>query len=190
MSEIAFRPLREDDLPQLHEWLQREHVRRWWGWEVGDLERTRAHYLPAIRGEEPTDLYVLVVDGRDVGMLQTYLAVDYPEWEAVVQVGPGVSGVDVMIGEEELVGLGLGPRVLAAFVRDCVRGDAAVATVEEGNRRSWRAFEKAGFAHVRDVLEDGKPHRLLRFDRPRQSRRRGGAPTGPRARPARGDGNR
>ena len=43
---------------------------------------------------------------------------------------------------------------------------AVVATVEEPNRRSWRAFEKAGFRHVRDVEEDGLPHRLMRLDRP------------------------
>jgi aminoglycoside 6'-N-acetyltransferase len=141
-------------------------VRRWWGWERGDFEKTAAHYLPAIRGEEPTDLYVLVVDGRDAGMLQTYLAVDYPEWEAIVQVGPGVAGVDILIGEEKLTGRGLGAEVLRAFVDAHVAAPAVVATVEEGNRRSWRAFEKAGFRHVRDVTEEGRPHRLLRYDRP------------------------
>jgi RimJ/RimL family protein N-acetyltransferase len=60
--------------------------------------------------------------------------------------------------------------VLCAFVRDVVFADPSVqtvvATVVEANRRSWRAFEKAGFRHVRDVEEDGLPHRLMRLDRP------------------------
>ena len=59
--------------------------------------------------------------------------------------------------------------MLEAFARDIVfarpETNACVATVEEPNRRSWRAFEKAGFRHVRDVEEDGLPHRLLRLDR-------------------------
>jgi len=59
--------------------------------------------------------------------------------------------------------------VLQAFAREVVfarpETHACVATVEEPNRRSWRAFEKAGFRHVRDVEEDGVPHRLLRLDR-------------------------
>ena len=42
---------------------------------------------------------------------------------------------------------------------------ALVATAEEPNRRSWRAFERAGFRHVRDVGEEGLPHRLMRLDR-------------------------
>jgi aminoglycoside 6'-N-acetyltransferase len=98
-------------------------------------------------------------------MIQTYLVSDYPDWQEVVQVGPDVAGVDILIGEEELLGRGLGPQILSAFVRDVVSAGSVVATVEETNRRSWRAFEKAGFRHVRDVEEDGRPHRLMRLDR-------------------------
>lgn len=90
-------------------------------------------------------------------MIQTYLVSDYPEWEAIVEVGADVAGVDLLIGEEDLIGRGLGPQVLARFAREVVTASAVVATVEEENRRSWRAFEKAGFRHVRDVQEDGKP---------------------------------
>jgi len=122
-----------------------------------------AHYAPSIAGTEPTDHYVIVVDGRDVGMIETYLVADHPEWDAIVEQGEGVAGLDLLIGEEELVGKGLGPRVLAAFVRQRVRAPVVVAAVEEENTRSWRAFEKAGFEYVRDVEEDGRPHRLMRL---------------------------
>lgn len=110
---------------------------------------------------------MIVVGGRDAGMVETYLVSDYPEWEAVVQVGEGVAGLDLFVGEPDLVGRGLGPRILAAFVAGHVAAPACVASIDEQNRRSWRAFEKAGFVHVRDVEEDGRPHRLMRLDRPR-----------------------
>lgn len=160
---IAFRPLEEHDLPCLHEWQQRAHVKRWWR-DSRTLEETVAHYLPALRGEDPTDHYVIVVDGRDAGMIETYLVSDYPEWDAIVEAGDGVAGLDLLIGEEELVGRGLGPAVLRDFVRVHVRAPVVVATVDEENRRSWRAFEKAGFHQVRDVEEDGRPHRLMRLE--------------------------
>lgn len=103
-------------------------------------------------------------------MIQSYLVSDYPEWDQIVQVGDGVAGIDLLIGEAELIGRGLGPRILAEFARDVVFAPieitACVATVEEPNRRSWRAFEKAGFRHVRDVEEEGLPCRLMRLDRP------------------------
>jgi aminoglycoside 6'-N-acetyltransferase len=151
-------------MPQLNEWLQRPHVHRWWG-DTKTLEETVAYYGPALRGEEPTDHYAIVVDGRDAGMVETYLVSDYPEWEAVVQVGAGVAGVDLLIGEPDLTGRGLGPEILRAFLRDFITVDACVASVDEENRPSSRAFETAGFRHVRDVEEEGRSHRLMRRDR-------------------------
>jgi RimJ/RimL family protein N-acetyltransferase len=168
-AAIAFRPMAEHDLAIFHEWLQRPHVKRWWrNREV--YEEVVARYLPSIEGREPTDHYLIVLDGRDVGVIQTYLAADYPEWGAIVGTEPGLAGVDLLIGEEELTGHGLGPRVLSRFASDVVFArpgtTACVATVEEDNLRSRRAFEKAGFAHVGDVEEEGRPHRLMRLDRP------------------------
>ena len=163
---IEFEPLRKDDLPLVRAWLGREHVRRWWR---DPIEQSLAEYEHAIDGLDPTDLYLIVVDGRPLGLIQTYLAANHADWEEIVQVGEGVAGVDLLIGEDELAGRGLGPRILEAFVNDLVFAragtHACIATVEEPNRRSWRAFEKAGFRRVRDVEEDGRPHRLMRLDR-------------------------
>jgi aminoglycoside 6'-N-acetyltransferase len=163
---IEFRSLGEEDLPLVRDWLGREHVRRWWR---DSLDDSIAEYKQAIAGLDPTYHYLIVLDGRPVGMIETYLVSDHPEWEAVVQVGEGVAGVDLLIGEAELTGHGLGPQVLEAFVAEIVFANpathACVAAVDAENRRSLRAFAKAGFLYVRDVEEDGRPHRLLRFDR-------------------------
>ena len=138
---IEFRPFAESDLPLLRTWLAREHVRLWWR---EPIEHELAH--------DRTGRWIIVVGGRPAGMIQSYDA-----------------EVDLLIGEEELTGQGLGPQVLSQFAREIVfaraHTHACVATVEEGNRRSWRAFEKAGFRHVRDVEEGGLPHRLMRLDR-------------------------
>jgi aminoglycoside 6'-N-acetyltransferase len=164
---IEFRPLTPSELPLVRDWLSREHVRRWWR---DSIEESLAEYRAAIEGRDPTDHYLIVLDGRPVGMIETYLVSDHPDWEKIVQVGSGVAGVDLLIGEVDLIGQGLGPQVLSGFVGDVVFADlqttAVVAAVEEPNRRSWRAFEKAGFRHVRNVQEDGLPHRLMRLDRP------------------------
>ena len=159
---IEFRLLSAEDLSLVEEWLRRDHVARWWRDDIGE---SLTEYRAAIEGREPTDHYLIVVDGRPVGMIQTYLVSDYPEWEAIVEVGAGVAGVDILIGEQELIGQGLGPTILATFAREVATAPAVIATVEEENRRSWRAFEKAGFRHVRDVEEDGVPCRLMRLDR-------------------------
>jgi aminoglycoside 6'-N-acetyltransferase len=165
---LSFRALLADDLPQLHEWLQREHVKRWWR-ESETYDEVAAHYLPAIEHREPTDLFVICVDERDVGMIETYLVADYPEYDELVRVGPGVAGVDLFIGEVELTGRGLGSEVLRRFVGDVAfarpETTACIAGVEVVNAASLRAFAKAGFLPVRDYEEEGLPHRLLQRDR-------------------------
>ena len=81
----------------------------------------------------------------------------------------GRRDVDLFGGDPAALGRGLGPEILQEFARSVVFARpetiALVATVEGPNRCSWRAFEKAGFHHVRDVEEDGLPHRLMRLDR-------------------------
>jgi aminoglycoside 6'-N-acetyltransferase len=163
---IRFRPLEESDLPQVEAWLRAEHVARWWRdpLEIA-VEKRRA----ALEGRRDVEHYVILEDGRSVGMVQTYRVGDHPEWGELIGVEPEAAGVDLFVGEPDAVGRGAGPLILEEFVRSIVfarpETTAAVATVEEANRRSWRAFEKAGFRHVRDVEEDGLPHRLMRLDR-------------------------
>jgi aminoglycoside 6'-N-acetyltransferase len=163
---IRFEPLRTEDLPLVREWLDREHVHRWWR---DDVDKSLREYERAIAGLDATDHYLIVVENRPVGMIETYLVSDHPEWEEIVLVGEGVAGVDLLIGEPDLTGAGLGPQVLAEFAEKVVFAHpetrSCVAAVDEENRRSWRAFEKAGFQYVRDVEEEGRPHRLMRLDR-------------------------
>jgi RimJ/RimL family protein N-acetyltransferase len=166
---IRFVPLAAGDLAQICDWLRRPHVERWWPGEAETEEQVVAHYLPAIEGRDPTDNYLIVVDDRPIGMIQTYLVSDYPEWDSSLGLGAGVAGVDLFIGEEDAVGRGLGTEILRAFVSEVVFArettHAVVAGVEPENARSLRAFEKAGFRLAFDYEEDGRPHRLLRRDR-------------------------
>lgn len=174
MPAIGFRPLLADDLTVLHAWLGRPHVERWWG-ARGTLEETVAHYGPAIDGTDPTDVYVVLVDGRDAGMIQTYRVSSYPEYAALIGLGVGVAGVDVFLAEEDLVGRGIGTDVIDRFTSEVVLAEpeiaACVADPDAENVASLRAFAKAGFAPVRTFVdpEDGRVHVLVRRER-RQAR--------------------
>ena len=163
---IGFRPLEEADLPQIEAWLRAEHVAQWWR---DPLEIAVEKRGEALEGRREVEHYVILEDGRPVGMIQTYRVGDHPDWMELIEAEPEAAGVDLFIGEPTAVGRGLGSEVLRKFVGTVVfmrpETTAAVATVEETNERSWRAFEKAGFRHVRDVEEDGLPHRLMRLER-------------------------
>jgi RimJ/RimL family protein N-acetyltransferase len=169
-AEVGFRPLVAADLPLLHDWLGREHVRAWWG-NSGTPAQVEAEYLPAIEGRDPTDLYAIIVGERPVGLVQTYLIADYPEWDALIESGPGAAGIDIFLGEASDVGSGLGTYVIRIFVRVVVfaRADTTicVADVDVRNLASLRAFEKAGFTRVGEFVDpdDGQLHALVRLDR-------------------------
>jgi len=160
-----------DDLPLLAAWLGRPHVRRWYG-ERGSLDDVVAYYGPSIEGQEPRDHYVVELEGRAVGMLQTYVVADHPEYAAVIGIRDRhTAGADILIGEEELTGFGLGTEILMRFVRDVVfarpETTRCVADPDLGNVASVRAFEKAGFVRIAEFVdpEDGRLHALLELTR-------------------------
>jgi aminoglycoside 6'-N-acetyltransferase len=169
-AHLGFRPLRADDLPLLCDWLGREHVRRWWG-EPKSYDGVVDEYLPSIDGRDPNDLYAILAGQRPVGLIQTFLLADYPEYDALIDAGAEAAGLDLLIGEAELIGHGLGSRVIAAFVSRVVfarpETRVCVADPDVRNLGSIRAFEKAGFTRVRDYHDpyDGELHALVRRER-------------------------
>ena len=115
---------------------------------------------------------------RPVGMLQTYLVADYPAYAELIGISDSTTaGADILIGEEDLTGRGLGTEVLRRFVADVVfarpETTACVADPDERNIASVRAFEKAGFHVERTFVDpdDGQTHALVRLDSSRRPER-------------------
>ena len=159
-----------DDYPLLLRWHREPHVERWWTKRT-TLEEIEEHYGPTIDGTEPTRHYVALLDGEPLGMIQTYLLADYPDYAALIGEGEGAAGVDLFIGEKSLTGRGLGTEMLEQFVEEIVfarPGTTAVtADPDVRNEASMKAFEKAGFRSVREFVDpsDGQLHALVRRDR-------------------------
>jgi RimJ/RimL family protein N-acetyltransferase len=167
---ITFRLVTRDDYLLLLEWHQRPHVEQWWT-KRATLEEIEEHYGPTIDGTEPTRHYLALLDGEPLGMIQTYLLADYPDYAALTGDSEGVAGVDLFIGEESLTGRGLGTEMLERFVEEIVfarpETTAVTADPDVRNPASLRAFEKAGFRSVREFVDpsDGHVHALVRRDR-------------------------
>ena len=162
--------MESNDLRLVNKWLQSTHVQRWWS-SRETYEEVVEHYLPAIEGKEPTDLYIVLLDEQSIGFVQTYLVSDHPDYAALVGAGDGVAGVDLLIGDEALTGQGIGSEILRRFVEQVVFGPpsttSCVADPDARNVASLRAFEKAGFRVVKEFVEpeDGQMHTLVRRDR-------------------------
>lgn len=160
MDVIDFRPLAAADLTLVAEWLQAEHVRRWWR-DPADVQAVRAKYLPRITGEEPTEVFVVSVtrpssEPAPVGIIQRYRFADYGSWAATVAgtdlAYPNAAGIDYFIGAHDQTGRGVGTAMIKAFSEklfvDCPDVDTIVVTSQDANRASRRALEVAGYSHV------------------------------------------
>jgi len=167
---VTFRPLTVDDLDDLRRWLNAPHVYEWWGVTSGPgslggpgadaatAEQVHEKYAPGIASDDATThRHVIEVDGRAVGLIQHYRLEDEPAYASDIgERAAGAAGVDLLVGELDDVGRGVGAAAIDAYVRDVVFADPSVTRAVAGphpdNRRSCRAFEKAGFVAVRDVV--------------------------------------
>lgn len=163
MSElptIRFRPLALEDLDLMYRWLSAPHVRQWWD-DARLPDEVRAKYEARIGGHDATRSFTIRLDERPIGYIQSYRMADYPDYNRHIGAPSDCAGVDLFIGEPELIGCGIGTRVLLSFLRSIVFADPAIASCaigpEPANRRAIRAYEKAGFHHWKTVAVPGEP---------------------------------
>ncbi len=155
IREINFEPLKEKDLPMLLEWLLREHVKEWWDEGEDTIEKVRTAYAP----EVGVSRYVMFVkyspnEGRRAaGYFQHYKA------------GNDVVGIDLFIGEPDLINIGLGTEALKRFVLLISERESPAKIVldpDPENLRAIRCYEKAGFRHYETVRSsDGKESYMM-----------------------------
>lgn len=176
MPTVRLRHVTRDDLPMIGRWLAAPHVWRWWHQE-STPEALERDFGPVLRREEPAEDFVAEVDGCPLALLQRSRWHDYPEELELLlpwtDVPEGAVTVDYLVADG--VGLGLGPLVIGALVDDTWRTlsdcPAIIVPVAAGNRPSWRALEKVGFAKVcearlpPDNPADPSDHIVMRLDR-------------------------
>lgn len=152
---VAFRPLVSHDLPQMRSWLADPEVAAWWREADLSLEALIGKYQPLIDGTEPTRAFIILIEGRDAGYIQSYRIEDHPDYARQIDLPIGSVATDLFIGEASLRGKGWGVCVLHAFLAEIVFGeyDAALAVIapEPTNLRAIRAYERTGFRWLKTV---------------------------------------
>ena len=138
--DYAFRPMTSDDLPVIRQWLARPHVRKWWGdpseqydLVIGDLD------------EPAMDQFIVSAGSNEFAYLQCY---DLTAWNSGFGEHPrGTRGIDLFIGEPDMIERGHGSAFIRAFVDERLLNGAprVVTDPDPANRRAVRAYAKAGF---------------------------------------------
>jgi aminoglycoside 6'-N-acetyltransferase len=164
-GELALRRLRDDpdDFAHIVRWRAMPHVHQWWDPDdpAPDMEEVLRHYRPTSNPEYPTTGCLIELEGRPVGYLQFY---PWSAWVSDPPVDDGVEipleddpwGLDIYIGEPDLVGRGLGSRAVALACRHLneVRGVRTVMLMTDvDNVRAQAAYRRAGFRAIRRVRD-------------------------------------
>jgi len=155
-----------EDLPMLHEWLHRPHVRRWWREPSTIAELDRDYVQPS--ADPSTRAYIAMRDGIPVGFIQSYVVkVSRGGWWTS-ETDPGARGIDQFLANARELNQGLGRAMVRAFV-DRLFEDPRVTTVQTDpapdNERAIRSYRGAGFATIGDVdTPDGRAT-LMRIGR-------------------------
>ena len=140
----GFRLVTEADLPMIAGWLAEPHVAQWWDDPDEEIAAIREH-IDSISVEP----LIVELNGRPIAYLQSYdphLEDDHPYADQPF----GTLGIDLTIGEPELIGIGHGSAIIRQFVQELF--DEGVPRViidpDPANARAIRAYEKAGFRPI------------------------------------------
>lgn len=142
-DRITFVPFADAHAPLMHDWLRRPHVAEWWS-EPPTLDEIVEEYVTL----HEVDPYVVQLDGRPVGFIQSYVAATAGDgwWTDVTD--PGVVGIDQFIGEPDAIGRGVGTAMVRAFVERLLASPSVTMVQVDpspANARAIRCYEKAGF---------------------------------------------
>ena len=154
--DYLFRPMTSGDLPLVRYWLALPHVRESWGQPEEQYSLVRGDL------DEPAmDQYIFSTAGNPFAYLQCY---DLTAWNSGFGPHPpGTLGIDLFIGEPDMVERGHGSALARCFVDKRLQQGAPriVTDPDPANGRAIRAYEKAGFEKDRMVETPDGPALLM-----------------------------
>ena len=151
-ARYDFDPMTVSDLPLMRRWLESPHVQQWWGEPEPELDYIR----DMIEGRDTPRPFIFSVDGEPAGYIQYWFIGDHQNetWIAdhpwLAELPSDAVGVDLTIGEEDLLSRGIGSTVLRAFTEWLVADGHRTIIIDPdpANGRAVRAYEKAGYRAI------------------------------------------
>lgn len=155
-TTISFRPLTQDDLKLIYQWFKVPEINKWYArgkeWSIKDVENK---YLPRLIGKEFVPSYIVIKESRSIGFIQFY-----PFTHAAMPEGLSLEkanemsihfdttvGIDLFIGDESLMGRGLGREIIREFIEKSVPKCYTTIYIdpEKTNVRAVKSYKKTGF---------------------------------------------
>lgn len=174
---IAFKSLQEEDLVVLHKWLNKPHVRKWYGYErdYSTYAKVVERYIDNTKPGCLTSSYIIYADDTPIGYIQTYLISDYPDYNTYVKAEDHVAGLDIFIGEEAFLHKGYGSEATKRFIDIYVFSHNTIQGIiigpEPKNTAAIKAYSKVGFTYIKTIKipNTKEPEYLMILNRKKQN---------------------
>lgn len=140
----------------LSRWLKAPHVTEWWG---------ETSLAAALDAESASTCQIIEADGAPVGFLRWH-PLTRAELDAagLNDIPNGGIDLDILIGEANCVGRGIGTEALRLAIAELERVSSATffsMCTETRNARAQACYHKVGFAIARTFVEDDREHYFL-----------------------------
>lgn len=147
IQTISFRPLQLEDIEILHCWHTQAHIQEFFTQRTHEQVQTR--YEAAVRSDWEFPFLILLGD-KPIGFIEGYMT-----WREGDGWWPneeeGTFGIDIWIGEVQLLNRGLGTRIVSLFLKLLFlefEAKSVVLDVKASNPRAIACYEKAGFRRI------------------------------------------
>lgn len=145
---LRLRDVTDDDLPLIEQWLRADHVRSAWGDPDANARLLKE---PPASGNRRA---IIEADGHDVGLvLWQHPTRGELDVAGLTDIPTSVIDIDIMIGEFDALGGGLGSEAIRLVAEDALSDPTVpfvMACAQSENHASQRAFAKAGFCKDRE----------------------------------------
>lgn len=147
---LELRLLHDDDISLVEDWLNKEHVKRWY--EIPHLGVSISDWLYELKerhGEFKWLTHLIVLQqGRPIGLCQYYKCEDSNDEDFGTLPISGSYGIDYLIGEETFLGKGLGKEMIKLLVSKVFSFPDAqriTADIDKENKASEKTLLSCGF---------------------------------------------
>lgn len=134
----------------MFEWLNNEHVIRWYQKKASTMNEVKEKYMPRITGKEKTKAFLILINKVPVGYIQEYYLMDDSELKPYIN--GNFAGLDLFIGDPTYLGRGLGAQILREFLKQVIFQekdiDGCLVDPSPNNPRIIRTNEKVGFKYL------------------------------------------
>lgn len=149
---VTLRPFNDfTDRPLLREWLECDHVYKWWGNPDREYKYCTTHPKGG-RG------VIICADDKPVGYLYVERAIrELLDANNLHEIPDGSIDVDIFIGESDYLGFGIGAGALELLLEELF-ADPTVPMVQlttsVENTRAQTSFQNVGFKPIKEIDTD------------------------------------